>query len=103
MADELSELYHALAEAVRVRMPFGRFGPQAVPPAGLRLCELPFEYLKTFVKKGFPSGRIGELMALVYRLKLDGAEEIFQQFLKNQMPTPRVKNRQRNWHFNNPD
>ncbi|MFA6931269.1 MAG: DUF3820 family protein, partial [Lentisphaeria bacterium] len=97
------ELYRALAEAASIRMPFGRFGPQAVPPAGLRICELPFEYLKTFVKKGFPRGRIGELMELVYRMKLDGAEEVFQQFLKDQPPTPRGKNHQRNWHFDNPD
>ena len=99
MPDDLSELYKALAEAASTRMPFGRFDPQGIPPGGLRICELPFEYLKTFVKNGFPHGRIGELMSVVYRMKLDGAEEVFQQFLKNQPATPRRQPRRRTWNF----
>ncbi len=100
MPDDLSELFKALQEAASTRMPFGRFGPQVVPPAGLLICELPFEYLKTYTKRGFPIGRIGELMSVVYRMKLDGAEEVFQKFLKNRPATPRQRPRQQNWNFN---
>ena len=95
MTDDLLEINQALQEAASTRMPFGRFGPQGIPPAGLLICELPFEYLKTFVKRGFPRGRIGELMSVVYRMKLDGAEEVFQAFLKNQPVTPRKSPRQK--------
>jgi len=103
MSDVLSELNKALQEAASTRMPFGRFGPQGAPPAGLLICELPFEYLKTFVKRGFPKGRIGELMSIVYRMKLDGAEEVFLKFLKNQPATPRRKPRQKTWNFEQPE
>lgn len=54
------------------RMPFGRY-------RGLPIHALPFEYLNWFLQKGegFPSGRLGELMAFVHQTKADGAEAIF--------------------------
>ena len=60
------------------RMPFGRFGPQKMPPDGVPLYDLPLEYLSWFAEKGgFPRGRLGELMRFVFEVKFNGAEEIF--------------------------
>ena len=51
-----------MAEIARTHMPFGKFGPENVPPHGLPIYDLPAEYLQYFaVKKGWPRGRLGEL------------------------------------------
>ncbi|MEI6349691.1 MAG: DUF3820 family protein [Verrucomicrobiota bacterium] len=59
-----------LAEIGRTVMPFGRF-------QGRRLHELPAEYLQWFATKGWPRGRIGELMQIVYQMKADGSDVAF--------------------------
>lgn len=69
-----------IREAVVTRMPFGKYGPAAFPPYGLPLCDLPYEYLTWFERKGgFPAGRLGDLMRLVMQIKRDGAEGVFDQ------------------------
>jgi len=62
-----------LEEIVRTVMPFGRC-------AGRHLHELPAEYLQWFVAKGWPKGRLGELMQMVYQMKADGSEVAFDPF-----------------------
>lgn len=52
------------------RMPFGKY-------QGRLLVSLPDEYLMWFKEKGFPTGRLGELMVFVYEVKMAGAEEVF--------------------------
>ena len=52
------------------RMPFGRYKEQL-------LVSLPDEYLMWFKERGFPTGRLGELMTFVYEVKMAGAEEVF--------------------------
>ncbi len=66
-----------LKEIVEVRMPFGKFGPGNFPPSGVPLFDLPVEYLQWFATKGFPKGRIGELLRITHQLKVDGCDEIF--------------------------
>jgi len=68
-----------LEEIGRTRMPFGRYGPERYPPDGVPLYDLPCEYLQWFVDRGggFPEGRLGELMQLVYEVKVHGMEEVF--------------------------
>lgn len=67
-----------LQEIGRTRMPFGKYGPAAFPPDGLPLDELSLDYLQWFRGKGgFPKGRLGELMALVYEIKATGMGEVF--------------------------
>ena len=61
-----------------MRMPFGKFGPTKFPPHGLPLCDLPYEYLAYFERKGFPKGRLGELLRFVYLAKRDGADAVFE-------------------------
>lgn len=72
--ENLRLLLEELAEA---RMPFGKYGPDALPPRGAPIYDLPWEYLHWFAERGFPHGRIGELMEAVYWIKRDGAEEVF--------------------------
>jgi len=67
-----------LVEIGRMRMPFGRFGPKDYPPAGVPLVDLPPEYLIWFKQRGFPKGRLGELMAQVCELKELGMDLVFE-------------------------
>ena len=66
-----------LAEIGRMRMPFGKYGPAAVPPAGMPLHDLSGEYLIWFKERGFPKGRLGELMAVVCEIKEVGMDSVF--------------------------
>ncbi len=66
-----------LAEIGRYHMPFGMFGPKHYPPKGVPIYDLPAEYLAWFALKGFPAGKLGELLRLVYQTKADGCDGIF--------------------------
>lgn len=66
-----------LNEIGRTRMPFGKYGRVAVPPAGMPIYDLPVEYLGWFQERGFPKGRLGELLAIVYEVKGVGMDSLF--------------------------
>ncbi len=51
-------------------MPFGKH-------KGLRLVDLPEPYVVWFSKKGFPKGKLGEQLQLVYDIKVNGLEHLF--------------------------
>ncbi|MEO8352398.1 MAG: DUF3820 family protein [Chthoniobacteraceae bacterium] len=71
-----------LAEIVEGCMPFGKYGPEHFPPRGVPLYDVPVEYLAWFERRGFPQGRLGELLRIVHQLKVDGCDEIFDEFRK---------------------
>ena len=85
--DELSQvrghLTRCLDDLIRYRMPFGRYGPSGYPPFGKPIHELPLEYLAWFQRRGFPDGRLGELMQFVYEVKANGAEEVLEPLRKS--------------------
>jgi len=54
----------------RYEMPFGRY-------SGRPLYDLPHEYLLWFQHKGFPEGKLGELMHQVCIIKSEGADFLF--------------------------
>ncbi len=56
-----------LREIVVTPMPFGRF-------QGRCLDSLPVSYLEWLARKGFPSGRLGELLQTIYEIKINGLE-----------------------------
>ena len=59
-----------LFELVKTKMPFGKY-------KGTLLCDLPDFYLEWFLRKdGFPKGKLGQMMATVYEIKLNGLQEI---------------------------
>ncbi|HET6408347.1 MAG TPA: DUF3820 family protein [Chthoniobacteraceae bacterium] len=63
-------------------MPFGKYGPEHFPPRGIPLYDLPLEYLVWFERRGFPQGRLGELLRILHQLKTDGCDEVFDEFRK---------------------
>lgn len=52
---------------VQWKMPFGKY-------KGRFLCDLPEFYLVWFKQKGFPPGKLGELLALLLEIKMNGLE-----------------------------
>lgn len=61
--------------AINTVMPFGKY-------KGRRLLELPEPYLVWFNKQGFPKGRLGEQLALMYEVKLNGLEGMLKPLLQ---------------------
>lgn len=95
-----AELARLLADLAAAKMPFGKYGPQHYPPAGLPLIDLPYEYLSWFRRNGFPKGRLGEQLRFVHQVKQDGAEALFEPLRTG--PGGRVSLRQtprRQWSF----
>jgi len=80
MTDDLARrMAEELAEIERTHMPFGKFGPKDSPPKGVPIFDLSAEYLGWFAQKGWPRGRIGELLKIVYQMKIDGADSAFDE------------------------
>jgi len=71
------EFAQTMRDIERYHMPFGKYGPDHFPPSGTPVYDLPMEYLQWFSEKGFPNGRIGELLEMVYHIKASGAGEVF--------------------------
>lgn len=66
-----------LGQIANARMPFGKFGPDAVPPHGAWIIDLPIEYLAWFKERGFPKSPLGELLEAVYDIKSHGMDALF--------------------------
>jgi uncharacterized protein (DUF3820 family) len=84
-ANDLAALMRAdLDEIERMHMPFGKYGPGAFPPEGVPLYDLPAEYLSWFAHKpnGWPKGKLGRLMEIVFNMKADGSDIIFDPMRK---------------------
>jgi uncharacterized protein len=60
----------SLLRLAAARMPFGKY-------KGTRLVDLPEPYVVWFSRKGFPEGELGEMLKLVYEIKLNGLEYLF--------------------------
>lgn len=63
--------HEALLELAAARMPFGKH-------KGTRLVDLPERYVVWFAQKGFPEGKLGEMMRAVYEIKVNGLEYLFK-------------------------
>jgi len=60
-----------LLELAGMRMPFGRYKDR-------RLIDLPESYVVWFAQKGFPDGRLGDMLRMVYEIKVNGLEYLFK-------------------------
>lgn len=59
-----------LSELAAARMPFGKH-------RGMLLIDLPEPYVVWLSQQGFPSGKLGRMLATVYEIKLNGLEYLF--------------------------
>lgn len=62
--------HEKLLELAAMKMPFGKY-------AGRLLIDLPEPYVIWFAQKGFPEGRLGEMLATIYEIKVNGLEYLF--------------------------
>lgn len=53
-------------------MPFGKY-------KGTYLIDLPEQYIVWYRTKGFPNGKLGKQMELVYELQLNGLEDLIRK------------------------
>ena len=67
----------ALITAVNTIMPFGKY-------AGRKLLQLPEPYLVWFHRQGFPKGKLGQQLALMYEIKLNGLEAMLTPLLNTE-------------------
>ena len=65
-----------LKKLAQYKMPFGKY-------QGYLLIDLPEPYVVWFANKGFPEGELGKLMAIVFEIKVNGLEYLFQPLRKN--------------------
>lgn len=56
-----------LKTLVQLKMPFGKY-------KGVLICNLPENYLLWFKNKGFPEGKLGQALALMLEIKINGLE-----------------------------
>ncbi len=95
---ELMDRMKADMEAIgKLHMPFGKFGPQSFPPRGVPIYDLPVEYLAWFARKGFPKGRLGELLKIVHQMKADGSDAAFDILRAGRGRTRLRPERAREW------
>ncbi|PHR30223.1 MAG: hypothetical protein COA36_02230 [Desulfotalea sp.] len=66
-----------LMELSRAVMPFGKY-------AGRLLVDLPEPYVVWFSQQGFPPGKLGRQLAVVYEIKVNGLEYLFTPIKANQ-------------------
>lgn len=67
---------NALIDAINQVMPFGKY-------AGRKLIELPEPYLVWFHGKGFPESKLGQQLALMYEVKLNGLESMLKPLIRD--------------------
>ena len=64
-----------LMQIIKMQMPFGKFKDSL-------LCDLPVSYLEWFHRKGFPKGKLGILLAVIYEIKINGLEDLLKPLKK---------------------
>ena len=63
---------HYLEKLANTKMPFGKYKDRY-------LIDLPEHYIVWYYNKGFPKGKLGDMLQLVYELKLNGLEYLVRK------------------------
>jgi len=64
-----------LVDIANTAMPFGKY-------QGRKLMDVPEEYLLWFRQKGFPPGKLGDLLALTLEIKIEGLDSLLRPLRK---------------------
>ena len=64
-----------LIELANYKMPFGKYN-------GEYLVNIPEYYFAWFAQKGFPEGKLGQLMKEMHEIKINGLEALIQPFIR---------------------
>ncbi|MBE9600681.1 DUF3820 family protein [Pedobacter sp. MC2016-24] len=64
-----------LNDLVTMQMPFGKY-------KGRIICDLPESYLVWFHQEGYPPGKLGQMIATLYEIKLNGLEYLLAPLKK---------------------
>ncbi|HLW62004.1 MAG TPA: DUF3820 family protein [Flavobacterium sp.] len=73
-----NEQHQQLVELAHTKMPFGKY-------QGRFLVDIPEYYYVWYKNKGFPKGKLGQQMQLIYEIKLNGLENLIRN-IKNKYP-----------------
>ncbi len=60
-----------LKDLVNTPMPYGKY-------QGRMLADIPEHYLMWMARQGFPKGKLGQLLALAYEIRLNGLEYLLK-------------------------
>jgi len=60
---------HQLVSLAKAKMPFGKYKDRY-------LIHLPENYLVWFKQNGFPAGKLGQQLELIYEIKLNGLMDL---------------------------
>lgn len=64
-----------LIKLAHTKMPYGKY-------EGRYLIDLPEYYVVWYHNKGFPKGKLGDMLLQVYELKLNGLEDLIRDIQK---------------------
>ena len=73
---EITPDYKKLIELAHYKMPIGKF-------KGRYLIDLPEPYLVWFRQKGFPDGKLGDLLRSMLEIKINGLESLIRRIQKD--------------------
>jgi uncharacterized protein (DUF3820 family) len=65
-----------LTDLVSTPMPYGKY-------RGCLICDLPEPYLVWLQSKGFPKGKLGNLLSTMYEIRLNGLEYLLKPLRNN--------------------
>ncbi len=65
-----------LIKLAHAKMPFGKY-------KDYYLINIPEYYIVWYKNKGFPKGKLGEMLETVYTLKVNGLEELVRNIQRN--------------------
>jgi uncharacterized protein (DUF3820 family) len=72
--DSVEQQHKDLMKLIKTKMPFGKY-------KGRLLIDLPEPYLVWYHAKGFPKGKIGEMLAAMYEIKLNGLDVMLRKLI----------------------
>lgn len=65
-----------LLKLATYKMPFGKY-------KGRYLVDLPEPYVVWFANQGFPRGELGDMLGLIYEVKVNGLEYLLKPLIKS--------------------